>query len=205
VTCREADELARGGTDFTDLAQIDIVKAELRDLRTEGATIAFHLAVPCATFSHARDRSEATQLRSSTHPEGLPDLDADRRSIVLEANEVALIAFDMALWAAHDLSAVGTFESPATSYIWAFLAKLRPAAKVTWKDLTVSQCMFGTQYRKDRPRSYERAIGLRPAFPLSWDPDHRIPLSAAGTLIFLLARGSAPGAEGRTRVDWTPT
>jgi hypothetical protein len=149
VRCREADELANGGTYFTDLHQVDDAKAALRDERTEGATIAFHLAPACATLSHARDRSPATQLRSSEFPEGLPDLDADRSSLVREANDMALNSFDMAQWAAHDLSAVGTLENPANSYIWAFLAKLRPDAKTTWRDFTISQCMFGTLYRKD--------------------------------------------------------
>ena len=151
VRCREADELANGGTDFTDLGQIELVKAELRDERTEGASLALHLAPACNTFSHARDRSAATQLRSSAYPEGLPDLDADQRRLVEEASEMALNAFDLAIWAAHDLSASATFESPATSYVWAFLAKLRPLAKVLWKDLTLSQCFFGTKYRKESP------------------------------------------------------
>ena len=153
VTCRGADELANGGTNFADPGQVEQLKAELRDLRTEGATIALHFAPPCATFSRARDRASATQLRSSAHPEGLPDLDADRRSLAEEANRVALQAFDLATWAARDLSAIVSFENPATSYMWGFLEMLRPAVKATWVDLTLSQCMFGTQYRKDLPSS----------------------------------------------------
>ena len=98
VRCRAADELATGGTDFTDLHQIDDAKAALRDERTEGSTIAFHMAPACATFSHARDRSPATRLRSSEFPEGLPDLDAGRALIVEIANDIALITFDVAIW-----------------------------------------------------------------------------------------------------------
>ena len=118
VTCRGADELANGGTNFDDPGQVEQLKAELRDLRTEGATIALHFAPPYATFSRARDRASATQLRSSAHPEGLRDLDAGRRSLAEEANRVALQAFDLATWAAGDLSAIVSFENPATPYMW---------------------------------------------------------------------------------------
>jgi site-specific DNA-cytosine methylase len=151
VTCRGADELIDGGTDFHKADQVDQLKEELRERRMNGATLALHFAPPCATFSRARDRASATQLRSTAHPEGLPGLDADRRSLAEEANAVALQAFDLAAWAARDLSAIVTFENPAASYMWGLVAKLRPAVKATWEDLTLSQCFFGTKYRKDPP------------------------------------------------------
>jgi hypothetical protein len=151
VVCRGADELASGGTDFSKADQVSALNEELRERRTDGATLALHYAPTCATMSRARDRSSLTQLRSTEHPEGLPDLDADRSRLVEEANEVALQAFDSACWAAKELSAVVTLENPKTSYMWAFLAKLRPGIKVTWVDLTLSQCFFGTPYRKDSP------------------------------------------------------
>jgi hypothetical protein len=161
VTCREADDLATGGTDFRNAAAVAVVKLELRGLRCEGWKLALHFATPCSSFSRARDRSEATQLRSSEFPEGLPNLDAGQALVVEQGNDVALIAFDAAVWAAKDLCASVTSENPATSYLWLFLAKRRPLAKVTWFDLKISQCLFGTPYRKDRPSHTEGRIGSR--------------------------------------------
>ena len=42
-----------------------------------------------------------------------------------------------------------TLEGPAGSWMWAYLAKFRPQVKQTWLDLKLSQCLFGTPYRKD--------------------------------------------------------
>ena len=134
------------------------MKEELQDLRTEGAALALHFAPPCSSFSRARDRARSTQLRSTTHPEGRPGLDADQRRLVKSANEIALQTFDLAMYAARDLSAVVIIENPASSYIWAMVARARPRFKVTWRDIKVSQCLFGTPYRKDRPSPVERMI-----------------------------------------------
>jgi hypothetical protein len=158
VTCREADDLATGGTDFSDPAAVAVVKLEPRGLRCEGWKLALHFATPCNSFSRARDRSEATQLRSADFPEGLPDLDAGQVLVVTKANDIALITFDTAIWAARDLCAVVTSENPATSYLWLLLAKRRPQAKFTWTDMNISQCLFGAPYRKDGPRPFEGRI-----------------------------------------------
>jgi site-specific DNA-cytosine methylase len=113
VACRRADDAASGGTDFEVAAEIAILKEDLRDLRTEGAVLALHLAPPCSSFSRARDRAQSTKLRSTSHPEGQPGLDADQRSLVTTANKIALQAFDFAVWAARDLSAVVSMENPS--------------------------------------------------------------------------------------------
>ena len=160
VECRFADDLASGGTDFEDSVQVAQVKAELRDLRTEGATLALLFAPPCFTLSRARDRARATQLRSTAHPEGLPGLDADQSRLVKSANAIVLLVFELAIYAARELSAVVMIENPATSYIWALIARLRPGFKITWRDIKVSQCLFGTPHRKERPRSGERGSHL---------------------------------------------
>jgi hypothetical protein len=158
VECRFADDLASGGTDFEDATQVAQVKQELRDLRTQGAALALLFAPPCFTLSRARDRSHATQLRSTSHPEGLPGLDADQSKLVKSANAIVLLVFELAMYAARELSAVVIIENPATSYIWALVARLRPGFKVTWRDIKVSQCLFGTPYRKDWPSPVERRI-----------------------------------------------
>ena len=74
------------------------------------------------------------------------------------ANRVALNTFDLAVWAARDLSAAVTLDNPATSYLWAHLSRARPRFKVRWEDLKLSQCMFGTSWRKEWPYPVERAI-----------------------------------------------
>jgi hypothetical protein len=150
IWCRPADDAATGGVDFNVKKDVDRVKEELRRLRTEGHSLAFHMAPACNSFSHARDRSSATKLRSSRHPEGLPDLDAGQQLLVTSANEMALSSFDLAVWLARDLSAAGTMEGPASSYMWAFLARMRPRFKIRWEDLKLSQCLFGTSWRKER-------------------------------------------------------
>jgi hypothetical protein len=150
VKCWDANDAASGGVDFEVEVELTELKSLLRDLRTDGHRFAIHFAPPCCTFSRARDRSRATQLRSTKHPGGLPGLDAGQRKIVASANRIALNAFDLAVWAARDLQAAITFENPATSYIWAFLLSSRPRFQVNWVDIKLSQCHFGTPYRKDR-------------------------------------------------------
>ena len=150
IWCRAPDDAATGGIVFGVKKNLDYLKEELRGMRTEGLSLGLHFATPCCTFTRARDRSEKTRLRSSQHPEGLPDLDADQQSRVTTANDVALDAFDTAVWSARELSAVATLEGPATSYMWAFLARARPRFKVRWVDLKLSQCLFGTPWRKER-------------------------------------------------------
>ena len=158
VTCRDANDAADGGVYFEVDSEVTQLKVVLRDLRTDGHRIAIHLGPPCSTFSRARDRSKATQLRSPTHPSGRPGLDADQRQAVASANRIALNAFDFAVWAARDLQAAITFENPASSYMWPLFASSRLRFKETWADVKLSQCHFGTPYRKDRPELIERTI-----------------------------------------------
>jgi hypothetical protein len=149
IWCRAADDAATGGIDFGVKEDLDKLKEELRGMRTEGLSLALHLAPPWSTFSRARDRSSTTRLRSSNHPDGRPDVDADQRRRVTTANQVALNSFDLAVWAGRDLSAVVTLENPSSSYIWAFFARARPRFKIRWEDLKLSQCLFGAPWRKD--------------------------------------------------------
>jgi hypothetical protein len=193
VNCRRADDAAYGGTDFEVAVEIAILKEELRELRTEGATLALHLAPPCSSFSRARDRAQSTKLRSASHPEGQLGLDADQRSLVTTANKIALQAFDFAVWAARDLSAVVSMENPSSSYMWLVLERARPRVKVLWQDLKISQCMFGAPYRKDRagPRRNVNRVTNRLSLPRDPTQGHLIALLADrqpfGTLVLYTA------------------
>jgi hypothetical protein len=188
--------LATGGTDFSDSTAVAKLKLELRVLRCDGAKLALHFAPTCATFSRARDRAQATQLRSTEFLEGRPGLDADQALFVRTANEIALHTFDLASWAARDLCAAITLENPSSSYLWAFLANSRPQANDNWVDLKISQCMFGAPYRKDRPGHRNgRSVGPSPTIALSYDTTtgHPSPLLAH----FLTGPRSSMHQDGR--------
>jgi hypothetical protein len=125
------------------------VRVVLRSLRTLDLLHLLLLAIPCSTFSRARDRSGATCLRSSARPWGLEGLTEAQQAIVNEANTIARQAWDLAVWAAKELKAVVMIENPKTSYLWEFLASIHPSSSPQpWCDYIVSQCRFGTAYRK---------------------------------------------------------
>ena len=67
---------------------------------------------------------------------------------VKSANMIAKHTWELAEWAAKELRAIVTLENPKESYIWLFFATLRASAKQLWEDVVLSQCRFGTSYRK---------------------------------------------------------
>ena len=70
VLTSEPDEVTDGGTDFRSMTEIDKVKTRILELIGKGFQVLLHMAPPCSTFSRARDRSSATQLRSKEAPAG---------------------------------------------------------------------------------------------------------------------------------------
>ena len=149
IACEPPNDAAEGGTDFTSKPQVERLKAHLRVLRMSGKRLVIHLAPPCSTFSRARDRSKATRLRSSSHPAGLAWLNPERAEIAGEANQIALHAFDFAVWAAKALDAVVSLENPSGSYIWPWSTLQKDFSESSFEDAVVSQCLFGAPYRKD--------------------------------------------------------
>ena len=156
----QPDDLATGGVDFSDGDAVAAVKRRLEDWKSRGASLILHFAPPCSTFSRARDRSRLTRLRSPEHPEGLPGMEAE----VAVANKIAENTLELAEWAAVSLDAVVTIENPGTSYLWEFWGPSR-VKDVLVDDLFLSQCCFGTPYRKNtRLRCYGKVpskLGLR--------------------------------------------
>ena len=149
IRCRAPDDLVTGGTDFEIASQVRKVREELRALRTDDLCLAIHLAPPCSTFSRARDRSKATCLRSSSQPEGLSSLSPSQKIDVERANRIARHAWELAEWASKELRAVVCLENPRMSYIWDYYATISSSSTQRWKDVLLSQCQFGTTYRKD--------------------------------------------------------
>ena len=115
IACRQPDDGASGGTDFSVAAQVTALKDELRRRSDEGFRLCIHLAPPCSTFSRARDRRADTRLRSMEHPQGIPPLTEE----VKYANAVAKRALELACWANRELGAVASVENPDGSYLWA--------------------------------------------------------------------------------------
>ena len=149
IACEPPNDLAHGGTDFGSKAQVARLKSRLQVLHMSGKKLIIHLAPPCSTFSRARDRSDSTRLRSSSHPAGLAWLQPDRLQITGEANRIAWLAFDFAAWAAEVLGAVVSLENPTGSYIWPWSTLQKDLPTSTFEDAVVSQCLFGAPYRKN--------------------------------------------------------
>ena len=151
-----------GGTDFRRTDDIERLKAKIKKELDTGNQVLIHMAPPCSAFSQARDRSGATRLRSLEKPEGLR-----KDQVSTEANNIATNAYDLCLWSAQ-LGCRVTLEHIAASYLWAFLDKIY--GEVGYRDLVLSQCRFGTAYRKDTkfrsfgcfPAELEKICGLRP-------------------------------------------
>jgi hypothetical protein len=166
VHCLPPNDLASGGTDFESSSQVKAVKEALRSLRTADSRLVLHLAPPCSTFSQARDISRATRLRSAEHPGGLPDLTTEQRRDADSANTIARHTFELAKWAAKELRAVVCIEDPLSSYMWLYIDSLRTplsSSSSPGTDIVVSQCLFGTPYRKDwavfdAPLTYKKLL-----------------------------------------------
>jgi hypothetical protein len=149
IACEPPNDLQTGGTDFSSRIEIAKLKKILQRLRSEGKRLVIHLAIPCCTFSRARDRSKKTRLRSTAYPWGLPALSPEARELVTEHNAIAHEGWAFAIWAAKALDAVCCLENPSGSYIWPFFESLQTKGEVVFQDAVVSQCLYGAPYRKD--------------------------------------------------------
>ena len=138
------NDLASGGTDFSNMEQVDELKDQLKEWKAAGMEFIIHLAPPCSTFSRARDRSRKTRLRSSEFPAGLEPVSEK----VVVANRIAVAAYAFAEWAAGcELEAAVTMENPARSYLWDFVQG--EAKTNNFQDIVFSQCRFGAPYKKE--------------------------------------------------------
>jgi hypothetical protein len=199
VRCRDPDDLESGGTDFEDASQVRKVREELRALRTGDLRLILHLAIPCSTFSRARDRSDATRLRSSKRPGGREDLSPAQQAIVDAANRIADHAWDLAVWAAKELKAVVVIENPKMSHLWDYLDSKHSssASPPLWRDIVISQCRFGTVYRKEFGGSHRTLLVLvlhaciNKHKPGSMAPLLRTPLYVAGTCPTMIGKSAA--------------
>ena len=103
--------------------------------------IVAHFGTPCASFSRARDRSARTRLRSKEHPWGF-----SRTCPVTElGNQLARRTAELIRFLVRRGGAA-TVENPADSYLWACLDAL--LSDVPSEDVFLTQCMFGTPWRK---------------------------------------------------------
>ena len=150
VTTWSPEDLGTGGWDLTDAEAISTIKRRLKDKVEKGARFVLHFAPPCSTFSRARDRGRATRLRSPEFPQGLPE-HAER---VRVANELAVNTMLLTKFAVEECKAVVTIENPARSYFWPFVDATCQDMP-SHQDVVLSQCRFGTPWKKDtRFRSY---------------------------------------------------
>ena len=117
LTC-DPDEVSSGGTDFTSEEQIEKVRTRITGYIAQDLQVVLHMAPPCSTFSRARDRSDATKLRSLEHPAG-----DERDPLTAEANLIARNAYQLLLWSV-ERGCMATLENPADSYIWGYYEQL---------------------------------------------------------------------------------
>ena len=110
VPVRSPEDLAAGGTDFSNKEAVDMLRLELGELAASGVKLMVHFAPPCSTFSRARCRSGKTRLRSSAFPQGLPRFARYTRT----ANLIARNTLDLAEWLVRDLGAVVSLDKRRT-------------------------------------------------------------------------------------------
>ena len=71
-----------------------------------------------------------------------------RSKKIKEGNEMAKQAIMFARWAHNEFDATVTFENPDRSYLWIFgMPWFGPPR--TYKDVRMSDCHFGREYKKD--------------------------------------------------------
>ena len=149
------DPLTMNGTDFTVPSAVETLKERCRRLVEEGASLYFHVAPPCSTFSRARDRSTRTRLRSSSAPQGLDPEEPRTR----EGNVIARATADIVVYLVNRLGAKGSWEQPCGSYMLPFLDAEGALDAVDRRAVTLHQCRFGAPYRK--PTTFWLFGGLR--------------------------------------------
>ena len=198
VRCRAPDDLETGGTDFADSSQVRKLREELRALRTSDLRIVLHFAPPCSTYSRARDRSDATRLRSTEYPGGLPELSPSQQADVDAANRIAENMLELIVWAVKELKAVVVVENPRMSYLWDYLASIQHSSSPQpFQDFIISQCRFGTPYRKEFGGSHRALFALvlhaciNKREPGSMAPLLRTPLYVAGTCPTKIGKNAA--------------
>ena len=153
LRCGEPQDVDYGGADFSELNDVQAVKAWLHELRANGLSLLLHFAPPCSTFSRARDRSWRTRLRSSARPQGL----FGKGAACKKANLIARNTLDLIEWAVDELYAKVTLENPETSYLWSYLDFRED---LWYEDVVFSPCMFGGEtFKPTKVRSW----GWRPS------------------------------------------
>ena len=159
VTCLPPEDIASGGTEFRDEERVNELKEKLKDLASAGKRLVLHLAPPCSTFSHARDRSARTKVRDAQHVAGIDP----RPEEVVEANDIATKAIRLAAWAARELGAQVSVENPRASYLWPFWDSL--GIQCDFEDLEFSMCRFGAAYNKEGHPSQMPERGPEESWP----------------------------------------
>merc|ERR1712051_777086 len=116
IQTAEPQDLLSGGLDLMDPTGIAHLVEQLRAWAGLGYRIYLHLAVPCATFSPARDRSRKTRKRSPARPEGFRPLPPRVR----EGNVLAVVAAQLVRLVVVELLGSASLENPLRSHLWLF-------------------------------------------------------------------------------------
>ena len=124
--------------------------AEVRQLRHQwaewkrfGYELVVHFAILCSTYSRARDRSPKSRVRSAAALGGLHP----RSAAAVEANVLAAVAAQLALWVVTELYGSASIKNPGRSYLWAFLAALRILEGLLPHTAWLNMCMCGARHR----------------------------------------------------------
>ena len=131
-------DIAIGGQphDLSITANVD----RLKDDDTEDYS---HYAPPCNTYSICRH----PKIRSSSFPEGLPNLGKRDRQLLAKANRIT--ANVMRLLLGHcEKGHSWSIENPASSLLWKTRAWRRVLKVAKPSKVTVNYCQYGMPYRK---------------------------------------------------------
>ena len=150
-----AQDLATGGTDFSDDAATTRWCESLQEKLADYKFVLFHVAPPCASFSRARDRSHRTRLRCLAHPAGwFPD---DMTTVY--GNNVARNTARVVNYLLDNFSAAGSWEQPLGSYMFPYLESIDALQHEPSNTIVLHQCRFGRPFRK--PTVFACFGGLR--------------------------------------------
>ena len=144
IQVAEPQDLETGGLDLRKPADLRRFREQLARWARLGYTIVLHLAIPCSTFSRARDRSHRTRVRSPTQLQGFSPLPEKVR----DANLLAVSSAQTGAWVVSELGGCVSIENPAGSYLWPYLRSFGTMEGLPQLEVYLHMCRYGAAWKK---------------------------------------------------------
>ena len=132
------------------MVSLDLTKSGSRailvDMLRQDNVVACHLSPPVATCNAVPRHTALKQVRSASHPDGVPGIDGSALLLVESSN--TLFQFCAEVWLlCWELGVLCSLEHPSRSLMW-LTTPLKSCLQTPFLSTSLHQCMFGCFRRK---------------------------------------------------------